>query len=268
MYALPTDTFADDERILLARVGFLRALMEDARVPVLFADIDRTAGLFAAADHLAPLATVLAQRLGMTHRSDLWLTEPAELARRIDRVPITVEYKALITDTMRVRKAAMDAYNTIDAPIVAARLEMFVRELRVPWRWLALELVQQYLALFWSQVYGRRIEQDRGLVIGVAAAPRAGEDFAAAYQRQAAALAAAAQRYLKAKRRSKTAGPKSDGQHLERYATWFYRHRVKGDSLGRIAADADTSRANVKRGIGVVEQLLDLPGERLRPPDK
>jgi hypothetical protein len=264
---LPGRTRAEDERILLARVGFVRAFVPDPRVAACLAEIDRTTGLLAAAERFAPLASTLADRIGVGDRVAL-LLDP-HIGRAIDAVPVTAEYETLVSETMRARDAVFLAYTQLDAPIVAAQLEVFLRRVGLPWRWLAIELAEQYSALFWTGMYGHRMEQQRvvSLSIGPGATlrPRPGENPAAAYERSSATYAAAVRRYLEARRRAKLAGAKSDGRYLERYAAWFYRRRLKGDSSRQIARDAQTSTANVRRGIAVVEPLLDLPRERFPP---
>ena len=266
-HPLPAQTRAEDERVLLARVGFLRALLPDPRVDAFLTETDRATGLLAAADRYAPLAAALATRIGFRHRSDLWFSSPAEVATAIDGVPPTAEYAALVTDTQSAQREAMLAYVNLDAPIVAAALEMFVRELRCPWRWLALTLAELYVALFWSRCYGRRVELDLAVTIalgpGVTLQPRPGEDPVAAYHRGFTALAGAAKTYLTTQRRAKQAGPKTDGQHVERWADAFYRRDVKApaDTLYRIAKEQGTTPSNIKRGIAKVKLLLDL--ERL-----
>jgi hypothetical protein len=263
---LPGRTRAEDERILLARVGFVRALCSDPRVAACLADIDRTTGLLTAAERYMPLAAALAARIGVRDRVDLLLNP--NIGRAIDAVPVTPEYEALVAETRVALAAAYVAFAQIDAPIVAAQLEVFLRGVGLPWRWLAVELIEQYRALFWTGMYGHHMEQERalGLALGPGATrrPRPGEDPAAEYQRAVTPFGAALQRYLTARRRTKLAGPKSAGHHLEHYAGWFYRHRVKSpaDSLRRLARDEQTSLANIRRGIAVVEPLLDLPRER------
>ncbi len=271
---LPGRTRTEDERILLARVGFVRVLCADPRVAACLADLNRTTGLLAAADHFAPLASALAGRLGLRNRIEL-LLDP-HVGSAIDAVPVTAEYEALVVETQRARDAAYRAYTAIEAPVgpsqretarrVAAHLEGFLRGVGLPWRWLATELAEQYRGLFWAAMYGHRMTHERALGLGLGPGatcrPAPGDDPAAAYQRAVGPYAADVKRYLAARRRAKLAGPKSDGRYLERYAEWFYRHRVKGETCSRIAREVKTSAGNVKRGIAVVEPLLDLPHER------
>jgi hypothetical protein len=206
---LASPTHADTERHALARAVLLTVLLPDPRVRALFETWGRSAGLSTA---VAALARAVAA------------VRAAEAARSPDDHALTPSERRVVRtlDTALTRfRTRWEAFRQHPVPAP----DTFVHEtLRLPWPWVAVELVDAFRLRLVARATGVRIV--RGFHGGVQAPPLTlstapGEVVEAVRRRlQDAehALALATARLPKGRRAT---------HHVARNVHWFYRSRVQ-----------------------------------------
>lgn len=251
------ETWADVELHLRARAAFLPLLRDDPDVTALFTHWNETTSFGQAATALGLHFHRVAAEAGYASVANLLAA--AHVATEHDARGFT----RVIRDDADLLGAYADAFEGFDLTPLYDEACVLVRETwRLPWPWIALELVRlwgdhQVFGVFGESVQTRLAVQHRGTPApALSFATRPGESIPDAWRRlrdevivPLAAAAAAAVR---------PPGKRSGQEIVTRYVGWSYRCRIRRESIRSIAGKVDDRRALVKHGIGRAEHWLSI----------
>lgn len=183
--------------------------------------------------------------------TDSWTGQPAELTREIAckvgflSALVEDELVRALFEAWSERLIASGSLTLPPPPWAREQTDALLRGLGIPWPWLSKALVRFYFALLAKMVGLPVPGQKLSDMIGdpVLAPPGT-------------------------KRRR---FPKGDGEHLQDWATWFYRVRVRRESVRSLAMERHAEkkhrrqfedcdcRRTVRLGLKEAERLLDTP---------
>jgi hypothetical protein len=160
-------------------------------------------------------------------------------------------------------RAADEFADSFDANIdqLSRRALAFVRDdLRLPWAWVIFEVLEAFACDSVAKIFGIGVEksiQRQSPPIKVAFRSRAHEAAEEIRARLLAELEPVLASLCGATRRPDSV--KRD-ERIEKWVTWFYRQRIRGESVRAIAKDYRTAddRPTIRRGIVQAARLLAL----------
>ena len=284
--ALIGETHAENVRHAYVRAHFMNVLLQDPRVIRQFDVWGKRTGLYRGADRVAKAGDLLAGSLGLEHRGALFGDAAARQRHTCerDRQVLGQADRFCSRADELLQRINKDGGHHLHA-------STFVRDtLGLSWGWLAYELIDSFFRHVDARAFGRRTVRHFQVVFDPPAPPIdvtftkiEGETLRQATARATQMsedlwqqLGAEAQRRLRGRR------PKGNAEHLGRYASWFYRHRVQHSpaSIRRLAREYATWRTDhtpvvtagrtdhrsmVQRGIKEAERLLGLGQYELKP---
>jgi hypothetical protein len=270
--ALIGKTEADNTRHGVARAAFMNALLKDERVRSLFQSWQTRFGLVG---RLRALESVFSL-------SDF----PAALENSHDETTDPGALQLTADDFERAADDLGDAIRRLPAATLAEEAAAFVANtLGLTWAWLALEIVRAFLADVWGQPlrrFGRRI-QIRFEVDSSPPAPaleipafttRPGERFGAAVERLNEHMRSAFEKLAEAAHQPPLPRGRVRGNDA-RNAEWFYRVRIRGETVSALAREyharrkhvcSGDDRKTIREGIQAAERVLALGQYELLPP--
>ncbi|MFQ6029157.1 MAG: hypothetical protein ACE5Q6_16885 [Dehalococcoidia bacterium] len=269
--ALAGRTEADNFRHAIVRNAFFWAFWDDEKVQALVSHWAKNTGLEACALRLASAADRLADLMGLESRGELvnWDDLPDQVTIEEDQVQ---EAEEIVAEANAAFEAFTHKLSNLDhAADVWPEAVDFVMDLGLPYPWLAVELIECSLHAITAAALGLTFrlnswyEPNSPSEISAPATSmsfqtRAGESVEEALNRLLLEVHGVMHNLAEAvPPRGRVPDRTIDA--LEKYARWFYRNRVKGESIRSIAisdfGDADR-RKDVTDGIRRAEKLLDL----------
>jgi hypothetical protein len=265
--ALIGKTDADNFRHAIVRNAFFREFWLDEKVQTLVSHWAKTTGLEERALRLADAGDRLAKLAGLDSRGALTYTD--ELTVADDKVQ---ESDTLITEWTAALDDLDSRFTTVkdDAEIWKEAIE-FVINLGLPYPWLAIELIEStffaILGIALGEVYRTEIWYEPEPLSEIAAPmvsmsfqTHEGESVEQAVTRLLNEAKETAKKLLEPVPRPGKI-PDRRIPVLERNGCWFYRHKVKGESIRSIAISelgSSDRRKDVYDGIKSAEELLKL----------
>lgn len=279
------ETKADNVRHMLVRIAFGNTFRRDERVEAICHEWGVRYRVEPVAVELAQTLEALAKATDTANRG-LLLEKMSELDVADDGRTVTVEHgdqegvrfvtglsenQHLIDRVNELADQLGRCFQAIDSRVLIAEACEFVKSLGLPWPWLAIEVIESFgygLSGFTQgQVYkvNHWVEPPDPEVpkLTFRFATRAEETAAEAANR----LLVGVGRFLD---RLSDGVPEVPRGHIPsdydaelrdgigRYGRWFYRNRLRGESINAIARGANCDRATVRRGIREAERLLNL----------
>lgn len=254
---------ADNVRHVVVRVAFLNEFRQDERVEAVYHEWRVRFGLQPIALELACTLDKLAQAEGLRHRGELFDDSQAlsdaegcdELDDRANQL-----FDALI-----------GRLGGIDWEDVGSDAIEFVKSLGLPWPWLAGELLWMFFLEFYGFVTGREFVEEVSVDPVAQVAPPTELQYSSRPDETArealARLLEEVHEVIKRLAEPIAELPRGrvpanlDAEYEDgvgRYGRWFYRQRIRGESINAIARDAHFDRATVRYGLREAERLLGL----------
>ncbi len=267
---LAGQTEGDNLRSVVVRGAFLDAFGVDPRVESIIKDWQDRTGL-PVVWHRMVVALGRLDALVSLDYSQL----PWDAVTGFD-VKVDDASQAAVSEADEALKAFLEAIHklkeTISSSSVFQEAKAFVVELGLPWPWLAIELVQLFLArLFaydfrWHYLDGLSSEPDvfaePAPVLELSFHTEAGETVVQALERMRREVGDVEARLLRFHEPLPPGTmPDKTNDSLKRYARWLYRHRVAGESIksiSRLDFGDFEHRKQVRDGIERAKELLSL----------
>lgn len=273
--ALVGSTHAENVKHVLARLAFMSVMFEDKRVNELWWDWGKYTGLNEAAGKMASAWDQVADAAGVDHRGYVW-----ELLETESDDNVSALENCLGCELVEAANAALDEFVQCmeklrnHADRLTDEATVFVRDtLQLRWPWLALELIECFGYAVLGFALGR-VQRFEGWAEGIEpVAPDVeieyktvpGESLSQAIERLTESFIEAIEKITKPQdHESLPRGriPLDEEVELQdgvgKYARWFYRNRICGESIRHIAVTDEYDRATVRRGINEAERLLGL----------
>ena len=262
---------AENVRHMLVRIAFTSELALDDRFRVLCSKWAALSGLQAPTVALARALDAVADELGLGSRSELFgdpreMTQPANLEELIRVV------------NQRTDEFA-DKLEAVDREAIGADSVEFVKSLELPWPWLAAQLIRMFLLGLLGFIRGRPAVINYWVEPADPPAPpfehrfctRSDETVGQTLIRFVSESQDAFGRLAEPVREIPRGRVPSDldaelANGIGRYGRWYYRHRIRGESINSIARDALCDRSTVRYGLREAERLLDLTPYAFRSP--
>ena len=273
--ALVGSTHAENVKHVLTRLAFMDVMFKDKQVNDLWWNWGDYTGLNETAGNMASVGDQVAEAAGFDNRGYVWELLETGSDDEVSAIDNSLS-RELVT---AVNTAVNEFIESLDKlPIYTERLAneaiVFVREtLLLPWPWLALELVQCFVYAAWGCVQGRVLRFEGWAEDKEAVAPDVemeyktapGEPLGHALERLSESFIEAIEKLTEdGEHQSVPRGRIPVDEELElrdgvgKYARWFYRNRICGESIRHIAVSDEYDRATVRRGINEAERLLGL----------
>jgi len=271
---------------LVVRAAFLNCLVHDERIKSLFEDWGNRTGLFREAEKIRSSVHALAASCGF--EDDL------EFVRRVFLDGKDYPKDELV-DLTQLKNAsarffsAMTKFGRLSKSSgrqLGESILVYVRdELKLPFPWVCIELCHVFYLRVVTRAFGFEFEiqfalNEPELAKDLRFEAAAGESISKVLERilsEGAKLAKAAVS-SEAPAGKKSRAAKNGGEHLEKYAEWFYRKKVNNESIRAIAqnyclnncqelhAGENDHRRDVRYGIARAEKLLNLVSHSFSDP--
>ena len=274
----------DNERHVIVRGVFLDLFFRDERTNA-FIDtlINRSPPL---KERLSEIAKISDRLAAMPEPQEVEISWDYENGFKVSS-DSDDEIKSLAGEATEIlrgfRSEIMEYLNSDAFRQVVDEIYQFVEDIGLPYRWLALELCGLYIARVFVDDFSWRFTGSLDVEDTAYSQPspefhceisvdaRAGETVGQAIERlelesrtQIAEARQELTRFVDILPRGKM--PNRTRESLRKYAEWFYRHKVAGESIRSIASQAftkegrmdDDRRKDVRRGITKVGDLLAL----------
>jgi hypothetical protein len=258
---------AENVRHTLAFAALWNEIAQDQRTIALFQRWAAESGLAQRLADAIPLLDDMAVRAGLPHRFAL---------REVTSLYVTAadpnEAMRFGSAAQRALGAFFAAWEVPPSASIASEAEAFVaHELRLPWLWLAAELVGMFHEAMLGQLWGVPVSTSL-LVDGTPRVrqpippfiPRLGDPIEELERRLRAYLA---ERIAEGRRRPHRLpiGRVPDLDQMQqtypyRATQWLYRNLALEQSIHKIAADAGMEPKDIRDGIKTAKRLLDLAG--------
>jgi hypothetical protein len=238
--------------------------MRDERVAALLADWGNRSGTWAAVQQWIETVQEIAELTGFPTWQDVLSQTEFEVddERSMDELErLAARAERIISELLPRLKPPFD---------LAGEAVTFVKQLGLPWPWLALELMSHYLERVSGSVSGVVFKHELSVVASDAPAPRVelhfvtedGEMTGAAIQRLFSEVARVYDQ-LESARLPRGKMPNKTAEVLRRRTRWFYRHRVRRDGILTIARsefehEPQNRRREIQGGIAEIQRLLSL----------
>jgi hypothetical protein len=269
---LHADAEADMVKHAIVRGALMNALVNNSRVLAIFDEWSRRTGIGGLTVAIAKTLDKIAVSADLDGRASLFMEGTSLAGVGKADVGEVCQHLAIIGERIV-------QYDGLTLPDILAGLTFGKFGLR--WTFVPFELHRAYCLLVQERIMGWMFE----MVTHVDVVPEIrpvtelliGESLkgldAVTVLAKLKAICAAIEGRLSARPRAGRR-PKNDGAYLERFAHWYYRHRVCGESVRNIARgysearlgpgnDAD-DRPTVMHGIAEAERLLNLASARFR----
>jgi hypothetical protein len=265
--ALAGKTQADNIRHAIVRSSFFWEFWEDENVLTLLSHWAQATGLVECGIRLACAGDCLAELVGLESRGDLYRRKDLKIEEgQVQEAQETLSefytaFDAFAQEICDLGRSGSVWREAID----------FVLSLELPYPWLAMELIECFVYATTGFAMGRTFHLRRWfepLQLSEITAPPTTLEFQTG---DAESVAAALERLQEEFKRARDnlletvpprgRIPKRTADILKRNARWFYRHKVKGDSIRSIAISelgSSDRRKDVYDGIKSAEELLKL----------
>ncbi len=283
--ALAGSSEGENIRHMLVRVAFTNEFRLDERVEALCHEWGVRYGLESPALALAHTLESLAEATGVENRGVL-LEKISQLESSEDGNHVlvdpndraTVEFanslssnQALIDRVDTLADDLLEKFAGVDDRAVASEAVQMVKSLLLPWPWLAVEIIEAFVFGLWGFAKGQIIVIDQWVEHPDLPTPHLSFRFRT---RSSETISEALVRFVRDAQQfivrlmepavefPRGRIPTDFRDEIEngvgRYGRWFYRHRIRGDSINAIARDAVCDRATVRYGLREAERLLSL----------
>ncbi len=269
------ETLADLEMHAEARAVLLNLLVRDPTVTSLFDRwIDATpVGRLACqlGEHLhltactAGFPTVHDLMKALDSVTNDILTIPLDVADEAEAARVAQTVRDLLAEGENLFDAYVTAVGDLETTPLFDEVAVLVRdEWRLPWPWLAWELLRFWLNWLSSAPFGKRHvvnfwtePNDLGQPgPTITFATRPGESIVDAMQRAIDEVFTPLEEAAQAAQLP--TGRRTNPEIVQRYTEWWYRHRILGDSMRTIAEKDEGKRKLVRHGIGQAERWLGI----------
>jgi len=262
---------AENVRHVIVRVAFINEFAHGDRFLAFCKRWAALCGLEEPAAAAARALEAVADELGLRSRGELF-ENPQETTQ-------TANLEELIRVSNQRTDEFLEKFESVAWEPVSADAVELLKSLDLPWPWLAAQLVEMFMLSLWQFIIGRLVVINHWVEPPDLPAPpfehrfctRSDETVNEALTRFLSEMHAALDRLSGHVPEIPRGRMPSDldaefANGVGRYGRWYYRHRIRGESMNSIARDAHCDRATVRRGLREAERLLDLTPYAFRPP--